>query len=386
MLCPDGHRSTATDWCDVCGMPMTAAPESAAPPAPEPPASSTQSCPHCGAVNAADNLFCEVCGFDFTTGVMPRIEGPSFLTPVTPLTPAGPDTSPPPASSAAESGAAAGMVDASTAADGGSSPQADLLGPTPTLDALPESSPDARPELSTSPDDAEAGTPGAGEPPASALDLGAPPVAGLRRGEEHPDPGMPVARPAAVPSPHETGAAATAAQLPSGGPGTGMSAAPAASGAAAPEAPAEVSARVRPVHRPPSRAMAGDWVVEVWIDPDWFAVQDTGEDFPSVAPPEIVRLTGSDALIGRRSRTGAPDVDCGLDSAVSRRQALLTSDGRRWWIEDLDSSNGTWVAPAIGPLPDAPITGRTEVDADDRIYVGAWTRLVVRPAAPSELA
>ncbi len=83
-----------------------------------------------------------------------------------------------------------------------------------------------------------------------------------------------------------------------------------------------------------------------------------------------------------------PDIDCGSDIGVSRRQAVLTSDGRRWWIEDLDSANGTFVGPAAGPLPASPLPPerRVEVDFDDRIYVGAWTRLVVRRATEAERA
>lgn len=81
-----------------------------------------------------------------------------------------------------------------------------------------------------------------------------------------------------------------------------------------------------------------------------------------------------------------PDVDCGGDTAVSRRHAQLTSDGRRWWLEDLGSSNGTFVGPASGPLPTEPVPPgqRVELDVDDRVYVGAWTRLVLRRATESE--
>lgn len=140
-------------------------------------------------------------------------------------------------------------------------------------------------------------------------------------------------------------------------------------------------------NRPPSRATAKDWVVEIWIDPDWYAVQSSPEPCPSAGVPDIVALHDG-ASVGRpsASRNIRPDVDAGSDTGVSRRQALLTTDGHRWWIEDLGSANGTYVAPATGPLPEDPITGKVEVDADDRIYVGAWTRLVVRPATASESA
>ena len=62
-------------------------------------------------------------------------------------------------------------------------------------------------------------------------------------------------------------------------------------------------------------------------------------------------------LVGResKSRDIHPDVDCGTDNGVSRRHAQLTTDGTRWWVEDLGSSNGTFVAGAVDPLPKTPI-------------------------------
>ena len=72
---------------------------------------------------------------------------------------------------------------------------------------------------------------------------------------------------------------------------------------------------------------------------------------------------------------------------VGRRHAQLTSDGRRWWVEDLQSSNGTYVGAASGALPTDPVppSQRRELSEDDRIYVGAWTRLVVRRATSEEM-
>ena len=88
------------------------------------------------------------------------------------------------------------------------------------------------------------------------------------------------------------------------------------------------------------------------------------------------------------SRNIHPDIECASDVGVSRRQAQLTTDGQRWWVEDLQSSNGTYVGAASGPLPaDAlPPSQRRELAEDDRIYVGAWTRVVVRRATPEEQA
>lgn len=131
------------------------------------------------------------------------------------------------------------------------------------------------------------------------------------------------------------------------------------------------------------------FVAEVWIDPDWYRVQSSPDPLPSPGLPEIFPLPEAGGLIGRASRTQRlwPDVDCGADSGCSRRQAQLSSDGQRWWIEDLGSANGTFVGDSGDPLPEEPIAaGRCELTADSRIYLGAWTRVVVRIATAGEEA
>jgi hypothetical protein len=50
-----------------------------------------------------------------------------------------------------------------------------------------------------------------------------------------------------------------------------------------------------------------------------------------------------------------PQIDCGADTGVSRRHCQLNTDGQRWWVEDLQSSNGTYLSPAGGELPTDPI-------------------------------
>jgi hypothetical protein len=265
VTCPNGHQSTSSDYCDTCGVPLpagaeeapvsTGTPASVAAPAaagasaaPDTGAAATPgassghggraaaplACPSCGSDHDEAALFCEACGYDFTTGAMPR------------------------------------------------------------------------------PPDAPAG---------SALDLDA----------------------------------------------TGE-------GAQVPLAP----------------AIAIEWVAEVWVDPEWYEVQESDDPCPSPGLPAVVPLAAKSVLIGRpsTSRNIHPEIDCTGDSGVSRRQAQLTTDGRRWWIEDLQSANGTYVGPASGPLPTTPVPPgqRRELTEDDRIYVGAWTRLVVRRATPEERA
>ena len=87
-VCPAGHTSTSDDYCDVCGMPIEASPSTAEAGTPPPPTEApaqapaqtsrpAQNCPNCGTPNVADALFCEACGYDFTTGTMPRpVESP----------------------------------------------------------------------------------------------------------------------------------------------------------------------------------------------------------------------------------------------------------------------------------------------------------------------
>jgi hypothetical protein len=139
---------------------------------------------------------------------------------------------------------------------------------------------------------------------------------------------------------------------------------------------------------PLAPAIAIEWVAEVWVDPDWYEAQESEDPCPSPGLPAVVELTAKSVLIGRpsASRNIHPEIDCTGDTGVSRRQAQLTTDGQRWWVEDLQSSNGTYVGPASGPLPADPLPPgqRRELSEDDRIYVGAWTRLVVRRATPEE--
>ncbi|GAA1766307.1 hypothetical protein GCM10009795_011070 [Nocardioides hankookensis] len=227
--CPAGHETTATDYCDTCGIAMDAA----AAPAPTEPATTVEAaasgtCPNCSAVNPANALFCEACGYDFTTGSMPR-------------------------------------------------PAAAPTTPTP----------------------------------------------------------------------------------------------------AAPEASAN-----------PSPPLTEKWVAEIWIDPDWYVDQKSTDPLPSPGLPLVVPLKNTSILIGRlsRSRNITPDIDLSSDNGISRRHAQLTTDGTRWFVEDLGSSNGTYVGGNVGGLPTTPLTPgqKQEISDDDRIYVGAWTRIVVRRAADGE--
>ncbi|HWU21065.1 MAG TPA: FHA domain-containing protein [Nocardioides sp.] len=245
--CPAGHLSSADDYCDVCGLPIgeqhsqvepvdTPQVEPVETPSEVATSEAPAVCPNCQVVNPANALFCEACGYDFTTGSMPR--------PLAPLAP--------------------------TSDTGGEAPPP--IGAAPTTPAAP--------------------------------------------------------------------------------------------------------------------AIEPGWVAEIWIDPDWYAAQESDDPLPSAGLPTVVPLRVRSLLVGRASQSRAihPDIDLSSDSGISRRHCQLTTDGTRWWVEDLGSSNGTYVADAVGPLPTTPLVQgqRRELDGDDRIYLGAWTRLVIRKAAPGE--
>jgi hypothetical protein len=132
-----------------------------------------------------------------------------------------------------------------------------------------------------------------------------------------------------------------------------------------------------------------DWLAEVWVDPDWYQTQQAEDPCPSPGLPTIMPLRHRSVLLGRvsTSKNTRPEIDLSSDPGVSRRHAQLTTDGTRWFVEDLGSSNGTFVGPAAGPLPATSIAvgPKTELSDDDRLYVGAWTRVVVRRATPDEV-
>ncbi|WP_046529289.1 FHA domain-containing protein [Cellulomonas sp. FA1] len=221
--------------------------------------------------------------------------------------------------------------------------------------------------------------------PTSSLDLGAPapapaPAAGTGTGPTPltPPPGVtPPAAPPAVPGVDAADPAGEPAASPA------ATAAPGAPGAPGAQQPA-------PADPPLAPPTPGDdaWVAELWVDPDWYAAQQAEDPMPSVGLPVLVPLRERSVLVGRpsASRNIRPQVDAGADSGVSRRHCQLNTDGQRWWVEDLQSSNGTYVARVGEPLPEVPIPAgqRHELQDGDRLYLGSWTRLVVRRALPGE--
>lgn len=144
-----------------------------------------------------------------------------------------------------------------------------------------------------------------------------------------------------------------------------------------------------PMPTPPMADPGAAWVAEVWIDPDWFAAQNSPGGCATSGAPTIVPVRTTTAAIGRRSQSRgiAPDVDCSSDGAVSHQHAQLILDHDRWYVEDLGSTNGTFVGSPGNALPTTPLEPhqRHELADDERVYVGAWTRIQIRRASSGEV-
>jgi len=92
--------------------------------------------------------------------------------------------------------------------------------------------------------------------------------------------------------------------------------------------------------------------------------------------------TQSDTVIlGRNPCADSPvDLAFDTDEYISHHHARLTFEQNHFWVEDLNSANGTWVNGVL-------VARKTRVIEEDRIRVG-WTRLNVKtgPVAVSEEA
>ncbi|MGO9973555.1 MAG: FHA domain-containing protein [Solirubrobacteraceae bacterium] len=92
--CPNGHLSSESDYCDVCGARLgapaelggTQPPAGSAPVGAEEPTQTPDGlpCPRCGTINAASDKFCEGCGLNFADPGAPSAEPPSSEAAATP--------------------------------------------------------------------------------------------------------------------------------------------------------------------------------------------------------------------------------------------------------------------------------------------------------------
>lgn len=125
-----------------------------------------------------------------------------------------------------------------------------------------------------------------------------------------------------------------------------------------------------------------EWIAEVGVSPEWFALQDSSLQPPAPIAPRSVRITDGYALVGRESesRDVHPVIDAGEDAGASRRHADLTLEPEGWVVRDLGSVNGTHVQRSGAPFGPVEISEPTLLGPGDAVHVGAWTRIVLRPA------
>ncbi|BBA97481.1 hypothetical protein RVR_3252 [Actinacidiphila reveromycinica] len=352
-ICANGHQSSATDWCEVCGLLMaspaagsrpassasssSASPVSAPPSSPSPPgfgegpAGGSERCPNCGTPREGAALFCEECRYNFRTHA-------ATVVPPQPVPPEYPPYQ----------------------------RQESQVSRPSQVNRPAESVPDGSVTV----------TSGSGD---FVLD---PPSRPARPGAYEPG--------SAGPGAYEPGSAGSGASAPEFA-GSGAS----APGSAGPGASAPGSAgpggSATATGQPPQSAAAGSsagWVAVIAADRAYFTAMmarsgpDAGKLYFPVFSPEVeVPLTGHQVTIGRRRHsTGeAPDIDLSRspeDPGVSHHHAVLVQqpDGS-WSVVDQDSTNGTTVNLAeesIRPYLPVPLA------EGDRVHVGAWTTITLR--------
>ncbi|MFE1210166.1 FHA domain-containing protein [Streptomyces albidoflavus] len=383
--CPNGHRSDADDWCEVCGHRMAGpgvppgpgGPAGSVPPPPPPPPAPgygypppgpghqpggpgpafpgpggpqsgpggpggqgapgggpPQVCPQCHTPREADEPFCEECRWNFLTNMA------TSYTPAAPRPPAG-------------------------------SPPGGFRTPPQSYD-YQGSRPSQMNRL------AEPLTPGPEQTPP-------PPVV----------PGQPGV-PTAYPAPPYAGGPAQGPPPPP--PATGGGAFPAqAPGTAGqdddwvlppPSTPAGAPQNRQPQAPAPAPAGPASWSVSVGPDRSYFMAmmqrsgpEANGLNLPAYSPEQRHALVGNQFTIGRRrhSTGDTPDVDLSVppeDPGVSHQHAMLVQqpDGG-WAVVDQNSTNGTTVNGGEDPIqPYVPVP----LSDGDRVHVGAWTTITLR--------
>ncbi|MEW1860187.1 MULTISPECIES: FHA domain-containing protein [unclassified Streptomyces] len=374
-ICANGHQTSATDWCEVCGLlmpapaagsrPASSASSSSASPVSPPPSSPSppgftgepagggeECCPNCGTPREGSALFCEQCRYNFRTHA------------------------------------------------------ATVVPPQPTAPGIPPyqryESQRSRPSQINRPAEAlpdDSVTSGSGDflldPPSGSV-RSVPGTGGTTSGG--PVSG-PVSGPVGGPGSGTLGGASGGTLGgPVSGPASGPASGPVIVPQGGPNGPGEQGGSSGPAttavgQQPPLSVATGTgtaWVAVITADRAYFTAMmaRSGPDaeqlyFPAYSPEVQLPLTGHQVTIGRRRHsTGeAPDIDLSRspeDPGVSHHHAVLVQqpDGS-WSVVDQDSTNGTTVNLAEDPIrPYLPVP----LAEGDRVHVGAWTTITLHRA------
>jgi hypothetical protein len=132
---------------------------------------------------------------------------------------------------------------------------------------------------------------------------------------------------------------------------------------------------------PPSKGMR--WEATVAADPAWFQRSSAdGLTFPAANGERQLPLDRERVRIGRspgKTDEDAPELAL-EDPGASRRHAVLDrQDDGSYTVTDVGSTNGTYINDDEIPIArNAPV----QLAPDDKIRIGAWTTITVRPARP----
>lgn len=138
------------------------------------------------------------------------------------------------------------------------------------------------------------------------------------------------------------------------------------------------------------------WLLEVHVDRRWYELRRSPEPIPAPGRPRTVALSPDELpdrtlLLGRGPQASGVGLDLRPDNGVSRRHAELQHVDGHWFVTDLGSHNGTWLSDDDARLPRRRLSGRARLGDGVNLFVGSWTRLVLRrvqgpaepPAAPA---
>ncbi|RST02115.1 FHA domain-containing protein [Streptomyces sp. WAC07149] len=338
--CPNGHQSASDDWCEVCGLRMTAPAGAASaapsygygyPPTGGEPTAQAELCPQCRTPREAMAPFCEECRYNFLT----RSATPYAAEPAPAAGPGAP-------------GPGTGSVAAPP--------------PPPPAPPQPVFSQDhfeyqgSRPSRVNRPaeplqsDDDWLLQPPSQEQPAAAPVQPQPLPQELRPQPEYQQPEYQQPRPPQPPQPPQ------------------------------PSRPEPFAA--------PDRGGSASWSATIGPDRSYFMamMQRSGPEaaalnLPAYSPELHLPLSGGQITIGRRrASTGeSPDIDLSVppeDPGVSHQHAVLVQQpDLTWAVVDQNSTNGTTINGGEDPIqPYVPVP----LADGDRVHVGAWTTITVR--------
>ena len=314
--CPNCGNTTGEGaiFCDQCGTRLPQ-PEAAVPEAAPAPAGGSVVCPACGAGNVPGEAFCDFCGTPLEAPVPTAQEVPE-LEPVSQEAELEVASAPPaeePAAPDAEELTCPACGEAVTAGEGFCANCGASLVPAPPEPVAEEASPEPEPVAEEAPSVEPEPAPVAEEaPPEPESAPGPAPVTEVAPPEPEPAP-----VPAEAPTCPACGSEIEAGDAFCSACGFALQAA---------------AAEVPPAEAPPAPAPAGPRLVMV----------DSGAEIPLPAGEEIV--------VGREDPVSGiyPDIDLtphgGEEGGVSRQHARIVLEGGSYFVEDLDSTNFTFVS------------------------------------------